>query len=138
MDESNLNSELVKDFVGNCHGNFEKVKEPYAQEPRLIFASYDWENGDFENGIEAAGHVGNREIAQFLLEKGAHINFFTLCMMGDFKTVKQMLKDYPYLLNAKGPHGFTPLHLANQGKEGAEKVRKLLASLGAKETKIEL
>ena len=133
-----LDAELVKQFVGVCHGDFEKVKELYAQEPKLIFSSHDWGNGDFENGIEAAGHTGGKEIAYFLLEKGARINFFTLCMLGHFKTIKRMLKDFPYLLNAKGPHGFTPLHHANQGKEGAEKVKKYLVSLGSSETKLVL
>ena len=31
-------------------------------------------HGDSENGIEAAGHTGQKEIAHFLLEKGARIN----------------------------------------------------------------
>ncbi len=137
-DTVKLDAELVKEFVGVCHGNFEKVKELYAREPKLIFSSHDWGNGDFENGIEAAGHTGGKEIAHFLLEKGARINFFTLCMLGDFQLVKKMLKDFPYLLNAKGPHGFTPLHHAIQGKEDAEKVKKYLQSLGAVETKIAL
>jgi len=138
VDMPKLDAELVKQFVGVCHGNFEKVKELYTKEPKLIFSSHDWGNGDFENGIEAAGHTGGKDIAHFLLEKGARINFFTLCMLGDFKSVKKMLKDFPYLLNAKGPHGFTPLHHANQGKKDAEKVKKYLVSLGATETKLTL
>jgi ankyrin repeat protein len=138
IDTPKLDAELVRQFVAVCHGNFDKVKELYAKEPKLIFSSHDWGNGDFENGIEAAGHTGGKEIAHFLLDKGARINFFTLCMLGDFKTVKKMLKDFPYLLNAKGPHGFTPLHHANQGKEDAERVKKYLISLGATETKIPL
>ena len=137
-DKPKLDAELVRNFVMVCHGNFDKVKELYEKEPRLIFSSHDWGDGDFENGIEAAGHTGHKDIAHFLLDKGARINFFTLCMLGDIKTVKRLIKEFPYLLNAKGPHGFTPLHHANQGKDDAQKVKKYLQSLGAVETQIKL
>jgi len=137
-DNPKLDADLVKDFVTNCHGNFDKVKELYQKEPLLIFSSHDWGNGDFENGIEAAGHTGHKEIASFLLEKGARINFFTMCMLGKYEAVSQMLKEFPYLLNAKGPHGLTPLHHANQGKEDSLKIKELLESLGAKETQVKL
>ncbi len=133
-----LNQELVQEFVANCHGNFQNVKSLYEKEPKLIFASHDWGAGDFENGIEAAGHTGQKEIVQFLLEKGARINFFTLCMLGKTEMVKKVLDEFPYLVNAKGPHGFTPLHHANVGGIEAMEIKVLLESLGAKETQIKL
>ena len=133
-----LDVELVKSFVASCHGNFVKVKELYEKEPLLIFSSHDWGNGDFENGIEAAGHTGHPDIVQFLLEKGARINFFTLCMLGDLETVSKLLKDFPFMVNAKGPHGLTPLHHAIQGGEKSAEIKKLLEKLGATETKIKL
>ena len=37
----------------------------------LLHVSFDWGGGDYESGIEAAGHVGNKEIAAYLLGKGA-------------------------------------------------------------------
>jgi hypothetical protein len=40
-------------------------------------------------------------------------------------------------LNSKGPHGFTMLHHALKGGEGALKVAEYLKSLGATETKID-
>lgn len=133
-----LNRELVQEFVGNCHGNFQKVKDLYVREPRLVFASHDWGNGDFENGIEAAGHTGQKEIAHFLLDKGARINFFTLCMLGKTELVKRALGEFPNLVNAKGPHGFTPLHHANQGGADAKEVKALLESLGASDLQVKL
>jgi len=136
MENEKLDPEVVKDFVGNCHGNFTRVKELYLQNPRLIFASHDWGSGDFENGIEAAGHTGHKEIADFLLEKGARVNFFTLCMLGKTDAVKAILKDFPQMVNTKGPHGFTPLHHAIQGGVASAEIKKILESLGAKEDKI--
>lgn len=138
MENLKLDPALVKDFVANCHGDLAKVKTLYEQEPKLIYASHDWQNGDFENGIEAAGHVANVEIARFLLSKGARINFFTLCMLGEFGIVKEMLNLYPDLVHAKGPHGFTPLHHATAGKEAAIKVKEHLISLGASEMQVKL
>lgn len=133
-----LNREMVQEFVANCHGNFQKVKELYEREPKLIFASNDWGGGDFENGIEAAGHTGQKEIARFLLEKGARINFFTLCMLGETELVKKALHGFPYLLNAKGPHGFTPLHHAMVGGNDAQEIKTLLEAMGATEKQIKL
>jgi len=138
LENPKLDPDLVKQFVANSHGNFEKVKELYAREPLLVFSSHDWGNGDFENGIEAAGHTGKSEIANYLLEKGARINFFTLCMLGKYDLVAQALREFPFLLNAKGPHGFTPLHHAIQGGENAAPIRKLLESLGATSMQIKL
>lgn len=133
-----LDRDLVRDFVRYCHGDFAKVQALYQEEPKLIYVSHDWKNGDFESGIEAAGHMGNREIAQFLMDRGARINFFTLCMLGKTPIVSAMLNQFPWLLNAKGPHGFTPLHHAIQGGSASEEVRQLLVSLGATETFIKL
>ncbi|GAB3428571.1 hypothetical protein [Niabella aquatica] len=138
MEHPQLNPALVKDFVANCHGDLAKVKALYAQEPMLIYASHDWQNGDFENGIEAAGHVGNVEIARFLLSKGARINFFTLCMLGKYDIVKGMLDLYPDLVHAKGPHGFTPLHHATVGTDAANKIKDYLRDLGATEMQVKL
>ncbi|MFY8037006.1 MAG: hypothetical protein ACOVMQ_07550, partial [Cyclobacteriaceae bacterium] len=66
-----LKGELVKEFVSVCHGKFDRVKELLENEHLLLHASHDWGGGDFESGIEAAGHVGNKEIANYLLDKGA-------------------------------------------------------------------
>jgi Ankyrin repeat len=138
MNTNKLDAEMVQDFVGNCHGNLGRVQELYEKEPRLVFASHDWGGGDFESGIEAAGHTGQKEIAAFLLAKGARVNFFLLCMLGKVQMVKTMIQDFPELVNAKGPHGFTPLHHAIQGGEEAREVRALLESMGAKEDKLVL
>lgn len=130
-----LNQEEVKEFVGVSHGKFDRVKEMLEANPLLLHASNDWGGGDFESGIEAAGHVGNKEIADYLLGKGARYNIYLACMLGHFDTVKNVLDFNPGLLNSKGPHGFTMLHHAQKG--GATKVEEYLKSLGAIQTKID-
>ena len=127
---------LIKEFVGKAHNNMDRVKELYEEEPQLIFAAWDWGNGDFELGIGSASHVGYKELALFLLEKGAPMNLFTASMLGKIEIVKPILTAFPSQLNARGPHGFTALHHAIKGQDDALEVKEYLESLGAKETKI--
>ena len=132
-----LKLDVVKEFVGVSHGNFARAKEMLENEPLLLHSSYDWGGGDFESGIEAAGHVGNKEIAAYLLGKGARYNIYLVCMLGHLDVVKSVLTFNAGLLNSKGPHGFTMLHHANKGGDGSKPVVDYLVSLGAKETKID-
>jgi hypothetical protein len=133
-----LSSDLVRDFVGASHNNLPKVKELLQTEPHLLHASNDWGWGDFESGIEAAGHVGNKEIATFLLSQGARYNVYLASMLGHLETVKNVLTFNPGLLNSLGPHGFTMLHHANKGGEESKPVADYLLSLGAKETRFNI
>jgi hypothetical protein len=133
-----LDGNLVKDFVGASHNNLAKVKELLEAEPHLLHASTDWGWGDFESGIEAAGHVGNKEIAAFLLSNGARYNVYLASMLGHLDIVKNVLTFNPGLLNSLGPHGFTMLHHANKGGEAAKPVAEYLISIGAKETRFNI
>ncbi len=131
-----ISVDIVKEFVGVSHGKFDRVKEMLEDNHLLLHVSYDWGGGDYESGIEAAGHVGNTEIANYLLSKGARYNIYLACMLGHLDTVKNVLSFNPGLLSSKGPHGFTMLHHANKGGESAKPVVDYLISLGAKETKV--
>jgi hypothetical protein len=126
-----LAADLVKEFVGKSHGDLARVKELYAQEPGLLNAAWDWGGGDFETGLEAAGHVGNREIALFLLEKGARMNVFCAAMLGRLDIVKAVLTAFPELKNSKGPHGLMLKHHALKGGEQAKEVLAYLDQVGA-------
>jgi hypothetical protein len=132
-----ISLEIVKEFVGVSHGKFDRCKEMLENNHLLLHVSFDWGGGDYESGIEAAGHVGNKEIANYLLSKGARYNIYLAAMLGHLDTVKQVLTFNPGLLNSKGPHGFTMLHHAQRGGEEAKPVVAYLESLGAKETRID-
>lgn len=131
-----LSTEIVKEFVGVCHSKIDRVKEMLENDHLLLHVSNDVGGGDFESGIEAAGHVGNKEIANYLISKGARYNIYLACMLGHIDIVKHVLTFSPALLNSKGPHGFTMLHHAQKGGGEATSVVEYLQSLGAKETKI--
>lgn len=77
-----IKMEIVKEFVGAGHGNIDRVKEMLANHPNLLYSRYDWGNGDFEEAIEGAGHVGNKEIAELLIKEGARLNLFVMTMLG--------------------------------------------------------
>jgi len=129
--------EIVKEYVRVAHGEFDKLKEMLENDNQLLHVSYDWGGGDYESAIEAAGHMGNKEIAAYLLGKGARYNIYLACMLGHVDIVRHVLTSNPQLLNSKGPHGFTMLHHAQKGGEGSKMVADYLVGLGAKETKLD-
>jgi len=130
--------DIVKEFVIAGHGNLDKVKEMLLTYPNLLYCRYDWGNGDFEEAIEGAGHVGNKEIAQYLIENGARPNIYVLTMLGETGIVKSMLSRYPSLLNGKGPHGLTLLHHAMKGGEASKELYDYLTAKGLKEMQIKI
>ncbi len=121
-----LPADLVKEFVVAAHGNLEKTKELLARQPSLVHASWDWGGGDFETGLGGASHMGNREIAQFLLTQGARMDLFAAAMLGRPQIVKAVLEAFPEQAAALGPHKIPLLAHAKRG--GAEEVVRYLES----------
>ena len=130
--------EVVKEFVGAGHGKLERVKEMLEEFPNLLYSRYDWGNGDFEEAIEGAGHVGNKEIAKFLIDKGARPNIYVLTMLGETTIVKSILEKFPALLYGKGPHGLTLLHHAKKGGEDSKELYNYLEEKGLKDFQIKI
>jgi hypothetical protein len=124
-----LPDDLVRDFVGACHVKFDKAKEMLDEHPTLLNACWDWSNGDFELAIGAAGHVGSRDIAEMLIERGATTTLFVHAMMGDLAIVKAILDRQPHLIKSKGPHGWDLIHHAKQGEERSKEVLDYLQTL---------
>ncbi len=124
-----IKPELVREWVLVAHKDLERVKELYSQEPALLNASWDWGGGDWESALGAAAHTGQREIALFLLEKGARFDLFAATMLGHLDVVKTILSHSPALLNARGPHGIPLVVHARMGKEAAKPVFEYLEGL---------
>lgn len=130
--------EVVKEFVVAGHGKLDRVKEMLDEFPNLLYSRYDWGNGDFEEAIEGAGHVGNKEIANYLINKGARPNIYVLTMLGETSIVKSILEKYPVLINGKGPHGLTLLHHARRGGEESKELCNYLEEKGLKDLQIKI
>lgn len=133
-----IDKEVIKEFVVAGHNDLIKVKEMLSNEPNLIYSRHDWGDGDFEEAIEGAGHVGHKEIANYLIEQGARVNLFVLTMLGKNKIVIPALEEYPSLIKAKGPHGFTLLHHAKIGGEESKEIYNYLIDNGLNETKLKI
>ena len=115
-----INRVLVQDFVMYAHSDLTMVKRLLEKEPGLLHSHMDWGGGDFESGLGAASHVGNRDIALFLLDKGARIDIFCATMMGYLDVVKGLLATNLNLINAKGPHGIgLHMHARMGGKDAS-------------------
>ena len=131
-----LPADLVRDFVRVGHGELDEVERMLAEEPGLLNACYDWGGGDFETALEGAGHVGSREVAEFLLARGARPKIFVRTSLGPTNVVKAQLAALPHLLRSKGPHWLTLLHHAQRGGEAAAELLEHIRGLGLTETKL--
>ena len=125
MSSTPLTQEQIRNFVLPAHGNLEVVKQMLAAEPRLLNEKYE----EFdETALEAASHVGNRPIAEFLLEQGAPMNLYTAAMFGQKETVAAYLDEEPELVNGNGVHGISLLYHA--ALSGNVELVELLAERG--------
>lgn len=123
-----LDANLVREFVGNAHGDLARVKELLAQEPALVNACWDWGGGDFETGLGAAAHMGRSDIAEFLLENGARLDLFAAAMLGKLDIVRAALAIFPGAIDTPGPHGIPLIAHAKAGGEAAKEVLEFLES----------
>lgn len=92
--------EAINEFVVASHFDFPRVKTLLAETPELLNENAEW----IETPIQAAAHVGNREIAEFLLDQGAPLDICTASMLGLADEVRAMLADDPGLSEASGAH----------------------------------
>jgi uncharacterized protein len=98
-------TEQIREFVIAGHGNYEKVRQMLAENPKLLNASYRWNENDTETAIQASAQVGNVNIAEFLLKQGAPLEICTAAMLGMRDYVERRLNADPLDVNATGAHG---------------------------------
>jgi hypothetical protein len=127
--------ELVKAFVGAGHSNknLDRVKDYLSQQPRLIYAAWDWGGGDWETALGGASHTGSRQMARYLLSQGARIDSYCAAMLGEREVVAALVAANPSVADAKGPHGYTLLyHTAISGDVAMAELLKPHLAPGAK------
>jgi hypothetical protein len=123
-------SQVVREMVMVSHGNVPRVKELVTARPALARAAWDWGFGDWETAIDAASHVGNRPIAEFLIANGARPTIYTAAMFGQLAVVKGLVESVPGVQRNRGPHGITLLAHAAAGGGAAVAVVRYLEGLG--------
>ncbi|MEP7293381.1 MAG: ankyrin repeat domain-containing protein [Chloroflexota bacterium] len=100
MTQETLSQETIDEFVVAAHHDLPRVQELLAEQPDLLNENATW----IETPIQAAAHVGNRPIAEYLLDQGAPLDICTASMMGLTEDVKALLADNPELSGATGAH----------------------------------
>lgn len=141
-----IDDKLVSEVVGASHFNLVRVKELVDIRPELARATWDWAFGDWETALGAASHVGRRDIATYLISKGARPDIFTYAMLGHFETVKAMITSIPGVETIGGPHGISLLSHVKAGsnsddlteiqKQEYSKLIEYLDSLGTADGKV--
>lgn len=127
-----FSAEEIRDLVFAAHKDFEETKRIIEAKPLLLNCANQGKKGDFETALGGASHMGRRDIADFLIAKGARMDIFNHAFLGHTELVKQMVITYPQLLKSPGPHGFTLLHHAKVGEH--KELMAWLEEKGLKET----
>ena len=117
--ESLFNADEINEFVAAAHKDADKTKKMVDQNPLILNCASQIARGDFETAIGGASHMGRRDIADVLVERGARLDIFNLTFLGYTGVVKKLIEASPHYLTAYGPHGFTLLHHAKVGKQQA-------------------
>jgi hypothetical protein len=74
--------------------------------------------------------MGNREIAEYLIARGARPTIFSAAMLGQLDVVAAFVAASPGVQRIHGPHGFTLMAHAKAGGERAKPVVAYLEKLG--------
>jgi hypothetical protein len=122
--------DLVREAVGAAHGRVARLRELVDARPALAKCAWDWGFGDWETPIDAAAHTGQREIALYLLERGARSTLFSAAMLGQLGAVRAALEADPGAARVLGPHSLTLLHHARAGGDAARAVLEYLLARG--------
>ncbi|MCB0771697.1 MAG: hypothetical protein KDC00_14960, partial [Flavobacteriales bacterium] len=110
-----IDDAIVSTVVGKSHFDLEAVQQLVEPRPELARATWDWSFGDWESALGAASHVGRRDIANYLIGKGARPTIFTYAMFGKHAAVKAMVQGMPGVQRTAGPHGIDLLTHARIG-----------------------
>lgn len=89
-------------FIIDCHTNFNAVKEKVAVNPEIVNA---YNEEAIESALGAAGHMGRRDIAEFLLNGGARLELAAAAMLNMQDYVAGEISNDSALAMSGGAHG---------------------------------
>ena len=125
MMSAELDQSLVEECVGSAHGDLARVRDLVERHPALVNARAPWN----ETPIEAATQLGRKDIIDFLLSKGAPLDFFTACVLGRRDVVAAELASDAARARSRGVHDLPALYFAAIG--GQPEIADLLHAQGA-------
>jgi hypothetical protein len=106
---ADVDQALVGAFVLAAHTDFERVRLMLAEHPEL--RDTRWERYS-ETALDAAGHMGQRRIAEHLLEQGAPLTIYAAAMLGRIDDVRALLAQEPGIAERPGVHGIALIYHA--------------------------
>jgi len=116
---------VVEELVGNAHGNIGRVRELLDEHPDALNLRAPWN----ETAVEAATQMANKPIIELLISRGAPVDFFTACVLGQVEQVAAELAHDPSRANARGVHELPALYFAAIG--GNLAIAQLMLAAGA-------
>lgn len=108
MTQEPIPQDVIDEIVVAAHHDLPRVQEMLAENPALLNENATW----IETPVQAAAHVGNRPIAEYLLEQGAPLDICTAAMLGLLDDVKALLAEAPELSGATGAHNIPLMFFA--------------------------
>lgn len=111
-----FSEEEIREFVFAAHEDFDETKRIIEKKPLILNCADQFHKGDFETAMGGAAHMGRRDIADLLVDRGARLDLFQLTFLGHLSLVKNLIQVSPQYLQAPGPHGYTLLHHALVGE----------------------
>lgn len=119
-------SQQTNDFVEAVKkGDTYSLEKLISSNPALVHARAD----SGESAVLLAMYHGHEDIARRLVEKGARLDVFEACCLGNLNRVKSLVEERPTIVHSYSHDGFTPLHLA--AFFGQPNVTEYLISKGA-------
>jgi hypothetical protein len=122
-------AELIKAIVTVAHFDLTKLEYLIDPHPHLVKSAWDWGFGDWETPLGAACHMGRRDIAEYLLLKGATPSLFSWVLLGDLDMVQKIIDHQPGIQRIAGPHSISLLAHARMGGKQSEAILEYLHSL---------
>ena len=99
----------VYETVVVAHGDFERLRELVEASPALSKSAIDWGFGDWESALGAASHMGEVDMAEFLIRHGARPNLFSAAMLDQVDVVRAQVDAGSGLQRLRGPHSISLL-----------------------------
>ena len=96
-----LDADRVRAFVVAGTATWKPCARRWRTSRGCVNACWDWGGGDWETALGGASHMGEREIALFLLERGARLDVFAAAMLGNVGVVRALLDARPELRDAR-------------------------------------
>ena len=73
-----ISQKEANQFIGKCHQDLETVQKRVAEKPAIVNV---FNEKVHESALGAAGHMGRRDIAEYLLENGAELELAAAAML---------------------------------------------------------